>query len=44
VAADNNAKLVPHMAHTMALTGEVTDVKGVKSISVAAAGLKMVSK
>ena len=44
LAAENNAKLVPHMSHTMALTGEVTDVKGVKSISVAAAGLKMVSK
>jgi hypothetical protein len=44
VAADMNAKLVPHMSHTMALTGEVTDVKGVKTITVAAAGLKMVSK
>lgn len=44
VAADMNAKLVPHMSHTMTLTGEVTDVKGVKSIAVAAAGLKMVSK
>ncbi len=44
VAADMNAKLVPHMSHTVALTGEVTDVKGVKTITVAAAGLKMVSK
>ena len=44
VAADMNAKLVPHMSHTMALTGEVTDVKGVKTITVPAAGLKMVSK
>lgn len=44
VAAEMNAKLVPHMSHTMALTGEVTDVKGVKTITVAAAGLKMVSK
>src|SRR5437773_9248891 len=34
VAADMNAKLVPHMSHTMTLTGEVTDVKGVKSITV----------
>ena len=44
VAADMNAKLVPHMSHTVTLTGEVTDVKGVKTITVAAAGLKMVSK
>jgi hypothetical protein len=44
VAAEMNAKLVPHMSHTMALTGEVTDVKGVKTITVATAGLKMVSK
>src|SRR5438552_2207642 len=44
VAADNNAKLVPHMAHTMTLTGEVTDVKGVKSIAVKTADMKMVSK
>jgi hypothetical protein len=44
VAANMNAKLVPHMSHTMTLTGEVTDVKGVKSIEVAATGLKMVSK
>ena len=44
VAADMNAKLVSHMSHTVALTGEVTDVKGVKTITVATAGLKMVSK
>ena len=42
LAADNNAKLVPHMSHTMALTGEVTDVKGTKTI--AATALKMISK
>src|ERR1700674_3587560 len=42
LAADNNAKLVPHMSHTMALTGEVTDVKGTKTIEATA--LKMISK
>ena len=33
LAADMNAKLVPHMSHTVALTGEVTDEKGVKTIA-----------
>jgi hypothetical protein len=42
LAADTNAKLVPHMSHTVTLTGEVKDEKGVKSIEATA--LKMVSK
>ena len=42
LAADSNAKLVPHMSHTVTLTGEVTDEKGVKTITATA--LKMVSK
>jgi hypothetical protein len=44
LAADMNAKLVPHMSHTVALTGEVTDVKGAKSIATTATSLKMISK
>ena len=42
LAAEKNAKLVPHMSHTVTLTGEVTDAAGKKSI--AATALKMVSK
>lgn len=42
LAAEMNAKLVPHMSHTVTLTGEVTDAAGKKSI--AATALKMVSK
>ena len=42
LAADKNAKLVPHMSHTVALTGDVTDKDGKMMIS--AANLKMISK
>jgi len=42
LAADKNAKLVAHMSHTVTLTGEVKDEKGVKTIEATA--LKMVSK
>ena len=42
LAADKNAKLVPHMSHTVTLTGEVSDMGGKKSI--AATELKMVKK
>ena len=42
LAAEMNAKLVPHMSHTVTLTGEVTDAAGKQSI--AATALKMVSK
>src|SRR6266849_3728850 len=41
LAADKNAKLVPHMSHTVALTGDVTDKDGKMMIS--AANLKMIS-
>jgi hypothetical protein len=44
LAADKNAKLLAHMSHTVALTGEVTDAKGTKSITTTATSLKMVSK
>jgi hypothetical protein len=42
LAAEMNKALVPHMSHTVTLTGEVTDAGGKKSI--AATNLKMVSK
>jgi hypothetical protein len=42
LAGENNAKLVPHMSHTVTLTGDVTDAKGKKTIPATA--LKMVSK
>jgi hypothetical protein len=42
LAGENNAKLVPHMSHTVTLTGDVVDAKGKKSIHATA--LKMVSK
>ena len=42
LAADNNAKLVPHLSHTVALTGDVTDKGG--QMMIAAANLKMISK
>jgi hypothetical protein len=41
--ADNkNERLVPHMSHTVALTGEVTGAKD--KMAIAATELKMVSK
>jgi hypothetical protein len=42
LAANNNAKLVPHMSHQVELTGEVTG-KG-DTLTIAAASLKMISK
>ena len=42
LAGEKNAKLVPHMSHTVTLTGDVTDVKGKKTIHATA--LKMISK
>jgi hypothetical protein len=42
LAGDKNAKLVPHMTHTVTLTGDVIDAKGTKMIH--ATDLKMVSK
>jgi hypothetical protein len=42
LAGDNNAKLVPHMSHTVTLTGDVMDTKGSKMIHATA--LKMISK
>jgi hypothetical protein len=42
VAANTNAKLVPHMSHVMELTGDVTEAGG--KTTIAATELKMISK
>src|SRR5579864_731487 len=42
VAANTNAKLVPHMSHVMELTGDVTQAGG--KTTIAATDLKMISK
>jgi hypothetical protein len=42
LAANKNEKLVPHMSHTVTLTGEVTGAK--EKMGIAATELKMVSK
>jgi len=42
LAADKNAKLVPHMSHKVELTGDVTDKNG--AMMIAASSLKMISK
>jgi hypothetical protein len=42
LAGEKNAKLVPHMSHKVALTGDVMDMKGTKMIH--ATDLKMISK
>ena len=44
LAGDNNAKLVPHMSHTVTLTGDVVDSKDKKTKMIHATALKMVSK
>ena len=42
LAGENNAKLVPHMSHKVALTGDVMEANGKKMIHATA--LKMISK
>ena len=42
LAANNNAKLVPHMSHKVELTGDVTEKNGASTI--AATNLKMISR
>ena len=42
LAGDKNAKLVPHMSHTVTLTGDVMNTKDAKMIH--ATDLKMISK
>jgi hypothetical protein len=43
LAADKNAKLVPHMTHTVEITGDVTTEKD-GTMKIAGANLKMISK
>ena len=42
LAADKNAKLVPHMGHTVELTGDVASTGG--AMTIAATNLKMISR
>jgi hypothetical protein len=42
LAANNNAKLVPHLSHKVELTGDVTEKGG--TMTIAASSLKMISK
>ena len=42
LAAERNAKIVPHMSHTVTITGEVSQKDG-KTV-IAASDLKMISK
>ena len=42
LAANNNAKLIPHMSHKVELTGDVTE-KG-STMTIAASSLKMISR
>ena len=44
LAGENNAKLVPHMSHTVTLTGDVVDSKDKKTRMIHATALKMISK
>lgn len=42
LAADKNAKLVPHMSHKVEITGDVTEKDG--NLQIVASNLKMLSK
>ena len=42
LAANNNAKLIPHIAHTVEITGDVMDMSG--KMMITASDLKMVSR
>jgi hypothetical protein len=42
LAAEKNAKIIPHVAHTVEVTGEVTEADG--KMVIAADSLKMISK
>jgi hypothetical protein len=42
LAANNNAKLVPHMSHTVEVTGDVTTKDG--KMTIAANDVKMIGK
>ena len=42
LAANNNAKLIPHISHTVAISGDTMDMNG--KMMITAANLKMISK
>jgi len=42
LAAEMNAKLIPHISHTVEVTGDVTEKDG--KMSIASADLKMISR
>jgi len=42
LAANNNAKLVPHISHMVEITGDTMDMKG--KMMITAADVKMISK
>ena len=42
LAADKNAKIVPHVAHTVEITGDVSEKDG--KMTIAADSLKMISR
>ena len=42
LAANNNAKLVPHISHKVELTGNVAEISGI--LTIAATNLKMISR
>jgi hypothetical protein len=44
LAGENNAKLVPHMSHTVTLTGDIMDSANKKTKMIHATALKMISK
>ena len=44
LAGESNAKLVPHMSHTVTLTGDIMDSADKKSKMIHATALKMISK
>ena len=44
LAAENNAKLVPHLAHTVEITGDVSEKNGKMTIAGDARALKMVGR
>ena len=44
LAGEKNAKLVPHMAHTVTLTGEIANGAAGKPKMIHATSLKMISK
>jgi hypothetical protein len=44
LVAENNAKIVPHMSHTVTLTGDIMDSEDKKSKVIHATALKHISK